>query len=607
LKGSPDVFRSSDLRAGDKQRRSAGFTLIEVMVALGILVLVTAAVYPQVVVGLRATGTARDITQAKGVGQARLEQMRSMPYYVGREAGDYIDILDTYYRNTTAPTIAPTCTGTMTALPATGWTGYVSAGAPHCPWEPAGPLYRRVINPIQSPGLGAFAMVVSTQFLAGSTPPSPVPPLPGYNSQTAGSDAPASSQVGTTIAVFYRSHGGVKYTTTYSQVERSAPLDPLIQSEAHATTVHVSSSARSWSDWNDGDTDPTETAYEQIQLQAQMGVVDLTGELFTGSRVVTNASPATGSTSLPSLVKGASTNLIAPVDVPYRSDTASDVFLPNGCKWICFGGTRTDQVSAFASDGLPKAGSATVPVRSMITSANRSGFWFDNGRWRNRMKFATGVPMVSLDTTVSNTMPGVRDCAVGGTGATNVTGYMAATGFLHATKDNVADPEIASCATAQSGTVRVLPTTFAPRGVVRITVHRASAYCRARIKSSSSATSDYLATVEYWNGYGYVNAGTIRPSNTSDPLDSVNLDVVVDPSSGLRLRDYVSSWSSLLGDDVIRRNSAKTAEVDVPGVVTLVTEPTRTFSNGWGPNNSDETSAISISVGAVSCQAADNR
>lgn len=576
------------------------------MVALGILVLVTAAVYPQVIVGLRAAGVARDVTQAKGVAQARLEQMRGMPYYVGREAGDYIDVLDTYYRNTTTPTTAPVCGSDMSSLPPVSWSGYVAAGGPRCPWEPSGPMYRRVINPVASPGLGVFSMVVSTQFLSSATPPVPVAPISGYNSQTAGKDAPAANQVGVTVAVFYRTQNGVKYVSTYSQVERTTAMDPLIESKAKVTTVHVSSATRTWAAWNPGDPDPSETTNDQPVVMADMGVVDLTGELFTGSRVVANASAATGSTSLPSSVSGAVTNLIAPADVAATGQTVGDTQLPNGCRWICLGTTRTDQVSASATDGLPNAGTPSMPVRALIPAgANRGGFAFDNGIWRNKMRL-TSDPMVSMDVSSTSTIPGVQDCVVGGATTPSTNAALAATGYLQATPNTDNDPVVGACATAQSNVVKVFPTTFAPNGILRVTLNKSIANCQARSKSSNVATGDYQATVQYWNGGGYSTAGTIRPGNTSDPLASVNLNQVIH-SSGLTLGDYVDSWSSLTAGGIIARSSGKSAEVTVPAVFTLVTGPTRTFMTGWANGNTDASSAISISMGAVSCKAGDYR
>ena len=66
-------------------RRDDGFTLVEVVVALAIVMVVAASLLPQLVAGIQATSTARTISQAKGVVQGQLDRMRNLPYYVSRQ------------------------------------------------------------------------------------------------------------------------------------------------------------------------------------------------------------------------------------------------------------------------------------------------------------------------------------------------------------------------------------------------------------------------------------------------------------------------------------------------------------------------------------------
>lgn len=592
----------------DRGRRAAGFTLIEVLAALGVLMIVAAALTPQVIAGLRATGVARDLTQAKGVSQARLEQMRAMPYFVGREAGDYIDLLDTYYRNTTAPSVTPACDANgVSALPPTSWTGFVPVAGKHCAWEPTGAMYRTIINPISAPGLGTFSMAINTQFLTAASVP--VTPLAGYNSQIAGSDQPAASQVGVTVTVFFKSHQGVRTTSTYTQVERSSPSDPLIESRAATTTVQVSSVARNWNDWMPGDPDPVESTAinDAVNLMATIGVVNLTGELFTGSRVIANVASASGSTSAPSSVSGASTNLTAPVDTPAVGATTGPASLPNGCRWICFGTTTTRDTSAATADGQPRVGTPTAPAQAIVpANSTNHGLWFDNGRWRNRLQLVNNQPMVSLDTSGSPVLPAVSDCKVGGVSVPDDPYAVRATGFLDATHTEDPNRHVQSCATAQAHTVRVFPTSFAPAGVLRVHLDRASAYCRTGSGTTTKATTDYAATVRYWNGSGYTTLPQVDPGNSTDPLAGVDLTQVIHPASGLTLGDYVQSWSSATSADIQERTSAESAQVTLPAVVAIHTGPTRTFATGWG-GGFDETSAISLAIGSASCEAVDHR
>ena len=77
---------------------------------------------------------------------------------------------------------------------------------------------------------------------------------------------------------------------------------------------------------------------------------------------------------------------------------------------------------------------------------------------------------------------------------------------------------------------------------------------------------------------------------------------------GLTLGDYVSSWRSLTSADAMTRTTATEAHVAMPGAFTMVTQPTREgVASGVGPNLADPVSAISVTVGAVSCKAGDAR
>ena len=584
---------SPDLR---RRLRDEGFTLIEVIVAMAIFMVVASAAAPVLLAGLRGAATARDVSQTKGVAQGQLEKMRDLPFYVGAAAGDYKDVLDTYYRcgptsistpaslpdcTSNVPTTTPSCASpTLTALPpATGWNGYVSATATHCVWEPAGPLYRVVVNPVVAPGLGAFAMTVSTQFLSGGTTPVAKAPVATYTSRAAGSDSPPTTQIGVTVAVFYKTASGVRYSVSYSQIEQGNAVTPTITTQATATTVRVASALN-----------------PDTNLLEQLGVVNLTGELYTGSRVVTTASAATAGDSLGQQINGARVNFIAPVDRTATSDTAGNVDYPtSGCTYQCFDKTKVDQASALASNGLPRAGTATAPVRAMITGdAGNGGFRFSNGTGDARLLLRGSDPMVSLDTASSspNTVFPVSSCAVQAAGSTSA--YLIGTGYLDATATGVA-----ACGTAQSNTVRLFPTTFAPDGVIKIVLQGATASCAVNKVGGGTATAASQATLKYWNGTGYTTVPTpLASTNATDPLAGVPLTTVVDTASGLTLGDYIASWKSATTSDVKTSTSTTTAQASIASTVSITTQPTRA---------ADATSLLAIDLGAVSCQASDVR
>ena len=101
------MSRSTDSSATRQPTRDDGFSLLEVIVALGLMLIVMTAVLPQLVVGIRAGARASEVTQAKGVVQGQLEKMRSLPFHVAPSAGNFIDVLDRYYPNLTAPSTTP--------------------------------------------------------------------------------------------------------------------------------------------------------------------------------------------------------------------------------------------------------------------------------------------------------------------------------------------------------------------------------------------------------------------------------------------------------------------------------------------------------------------
>lgn len=570
-----------------------GFTLIEVVVALGILAVVSTAIVAQVIVGLRAAATARDVSQSKGVAQARLEAMRNMPFFVGRSAGDYIDVLDTYYRHTTAPATAATCTsGSGLGMPQTSWSGYVPAATARCSYEPSGPMFRKVINPIAAPGLGTFAMVVNTQFLTATTPPAPVAPQAGYNSQVAGSDTPASNQIGVTVTVVYKTQSGFKSSSTYTQIGQRSPIDPLIQTSVNVSTVRVGS---------------VYGLVTPANARLDVGVVNLVGELSTGSKVSANATAGSAGTSLGQSAVGASVNASAPADEPAQSAVAGPDGLFGDCSLACIGNSQVSGVSAQSSNGLPLAGAPGTPISASVPSGTTlRGFQFDNGASGNRLRLDGTQPMVSLDTSSAPATDTVANCAFTGTGAPN---YLTATGFLDATKDTGSD-YVRACGTAQGGTIKVLPTTFAPDGIVQVDLFRASVDCRVNTAGSNHAAAtsiDYKAKVRYWNGGGYSTVPLVDKSNGSDPLTTVDLNQSIGPG-GLRLSDYITSWRSLAPGDVTVKATGSQSEAFLPGVVSIDTQPTREgVSGGVGPYSADAASGLSVQIGALSCKAKDVR
>ena len=224
-----------------RPRSDAGFSLLEVVVAIALFGVALAAAGPQMVASIRASGTAKLVSQAKGVLQGQLDAMRTLPFRVSPSAGDHRDLLDTYYRDLTPPGAAPAC-GTVTPNePLAAWTGYVSPANPaRCSYEQTGgAFYRKVIAPGTAGLPAGFAVVLNTSFVSATVTPLVLAPSEGYTSRVAGADRPPSSQVGVTATVLYSDHGRWKPVTAYTQIASRTASETRIKLDARATAVEI--------------------------------------------------------------------------------------------------------------------------------------------------------------------------------------------------------------------------------------------------------------------------------------------------------------------------------------------------------------------------------
>jgi len=561
------------------EARAEGFTLIEVMVALGIFLVMMTALLPQLVVGLKSTATARLVSQAKGVAQGQLDAMRNMPFHVGASAGDFKDVLDTYFRDRTTAG-APSCqSGGTFNQPQTSWSGYVEASAARCSYEPAGDLYRKVINPVTAPGLGTFAVVVDTQFLDADT--NPVAPSGNYTSQDDTRDTPASSQIGVTVTVVYDNRGTRRPVTTYTQIARRNPSEPRIRGDATVTAVQLGSST------------PTDGP-----LSMSAGLLNISGALFNTSRVTANLAATNAGLSSGGQASGASASMVAPPTVTVPATTVSEGGLPVwGCAYACWGATYSPELIADAQNGLPRAGTPSTPLQVLIPEgATRSGFMFGNGVPDPGLGLAP--VLVSMDTSPQPPTSGVVDCSPSGSGSRSL---VTASGYLHTTADTDATNPLTvdACAAAQTSWIALFSTADAPLGVVRIKLSHATARCRVSgAGHTPTTTPDYEAEVQYWNesASAYTTVPVITEGTVTDPLAAVPL--TTDVGGGHTLGDYITSWSALTADKVTATASGGVAAVTLPGVVTVSTQPVRA---------AEPASTVTLTVGALSCRAEDAR
>lgn len=592
----------------ERERRSprrgadAGFTMLEIVVAIAILGVAMAAAGPQMVASVQASSTAKLVARAKGVMQGQLDAMRTLPFRVSPTAGDHRDLLDTYYRDLTPPSAAPACLQGAAAGPRTASTGYVSwTDGGRCPYEPAaGAFYRTVIAPGTADLPAGFALVLDTTFVAPTANPTVLVPAAGYNTQRAGLDTPPSSQVGVTATVLYPLHGGWKPITAYTQIAARTATDLRIKLDARATAVEIGAGRISG---------------EGLTLTG--GQLDLAGSLSTTSRARANLSAFRASSSLTGRQEGAALAVEAPyanaVPITAGADDPTAV-----CTATCWAPSSIPSFVAAADNGLPRVGVPTLPglldpVQTQVPETlTRSGFQF---LAENPTLPGLSSTLVSMDPrpagyTAGNLVQSLYNCAFSGTGTPS---HLTASGYLNSTDDRATANPLAAeaCGGAHADMIRVFPTSFAPDGLLRITV-RSAAHCRvAGIGHTPSTDVSYRAEVQYWTwtpdplapygggaGHGdYVSAGVITPTTTDDPLAAISLATPV--SDTAVLGDYIESITGLTHDRVTAAGAGHVAEVTIPAVVAVQTQPVAGAANPG--------TAVSIAVGAASCRAEDNR
>jgi prepilin-type N-terminal cleavage/methylation domain-containing protein len=182
------------------RRGEDGFTLIEIAVSLSIFAVVMVALTLLFDTSLETASRSRFDELGKTVAQAKLEEIRALPYHVAQtdETGD-VDALDLYYPNLTGTSPIAGATGAYDAT-ANVWT-FTTTQATTADGE-------------------QFQVQTAVQFVVplGTGAVQPVAPLTGYNSDAANVDEPASDAVRAVVTV----------SRTSGAQQRSVSLDTVI-------------------------------------------------------------------------------------------------------------------------------------------------------------------------------------------------------------------------------------------------------------------------------------------------------------------------------------------------------------------------------------------
>ncbi|MFN2610209.1 MAG: prepilin-type N-terminal cleavage/methylation domain-containing protein [Actinomycetota bacterium] len=587
-------FRSKVTRS----REEEGFTMIEVLVSFTLLAIVTLGTVPLFVSGLRTSLVSKLDTGAKNLNQERIEIMRNLPFHIDVSSGEvtqtsgvceqpartdptgcrYTDLLDTYFRSLTV------ATSTTTA-------GYVNSAGLKTSDEPATPFYRFVINPITGLAGGTFnqnryAQYVSTQFLSvtstGNT--AAVTPRAGYDSQSPGNDFAQSRLVGVTVITTWTAGNQTKKLVSYTQIADGRPGTPKVTLEARVIALRVTGSLGS-----------------STQLTLDAGISNANGSQANGSEATVQAQGARADIIPGGSIDGATATASAPPDTNAATvNVAAQILQFSGQNVSCFAATGASNVSAAIAAQQPLVASSANPAQGLVkrTGSGCNGGAGTPSNVNVNLGFSNLPDSTLFNIDTSQYMVRVDDTS-GSPPSVSGQAYLQSSGG--------SGHSATSFGSANSQLIKILPTTFAPQGLVQVFITSASLTCTTN-GTIGSASAAFNITVNYWKrdpltgSSAYVSTNLQQGNPLVSPLSVAVLNstqVTVD-GTGLPvfLSSYIDTWNSLVNPISIISNPATSVTSNLGGIVQINTKPTR---------SGDPTSTIGIQVGSLTCTSEDNR
>lgn len=544
----------------DRRDGDAGFSLVEIMIALTIFAIVAIATAPLLVGGLKAGRAAQLNLQGKALGQERLEQMRNLPFHVARQNGQYLDVLDLYFRD-----LQPT--GALAPADVCAARTYNAATSTYsCRIDALGADY------------SGFSQVVEAKFLDFQR--QTVVPPGGYNSQTAGVDSPVSTLLGVAVTTSWMQNGKTSRFTLRSQLANAQADESALRASLNLSALNITSNL---------------TGGDILQFEA--GLISAEGSLTTGSTANLTVATAQAGRATGSSTSGAQLSLTAP---PGVLGTA-DVNEPNGqkldgtCALVCFGKTEIvgnkDVTVQSGQPQISKPGSQVLSGLRRTGSNVFSGFSYSNAAGPEinpDLRLIAGVPMVSAgDGSTIDVLHGQGFVDGAGTGSTAVR----------------------SGGSTRLNVLELFPTDFAPDGIVQIELDASLSCATGGGVGSVSAT--WSGKVRRWEQTAVAADGTaiggyqqvlLAPGGAllGNPttLAVLRPSLTVAGSPNVMLSRWISSWSAMTDPATATTATGPRTIGTIDAVVSVLSAPTRA---------SDPTSALNIAVGALSCVAEDNR
>lgn len=579
-----------------------GFTLIETMVALTILAIVSLSLVPLLVSGAKASILNQDATRAKNLTTARLEQMRSLTYYVSADNGSYTDFLDEYYPNlsTASTTITPT-----------GGTGvYVSSGT--VPGQSVSGAYYEVT--FTSPKLPTgYTQQVYTEFIAANTASTTsgntvITPSSSYSSSsTTGGDTPPSLTVGVTVVTSYTTPGGASHAfRAYTELGESSQQAALLVGEAGTTAMSVTANA------DDG-----------TALSATLGQVGITASMASASTASANASAATfsridpsGASTYPGL-SGATSSASAPPTsgttgtVSGSPGTVSSGSASSACGWGSVGPNSVSDVSATVANAQPDApedvGSGATPTPAVETQLIGSSGSCGDFAFNNVLDSASTVNPSLYGW--SDTAPLVQVPASDGASDVTTQAYVDTPALTFTSGNTVANPVASYSAVDFVKPVEVFPgTSFVTDDTygqaLIVAFLDVTLSCSG---TSSTATPSISGSLLVWEQPSATSAGAYQTvwssssSVTSLPSPS-SITVAYDAGTPVPLSNYITDTWSLGSLQQQSGTAGVSGDHTIPGLISIETQPT--VSADGAPVAG---TGATITLGRVSCVAEENR
>lgn len=560
-----------------RPRRSSddGFTLVEVMVSMMIFALIITSTTGVLLSSLRGLMQGRLDTLGKSLTQEGMEKVRNLPYFVSATvANGSPDLFDRYYVNTTS---------LAASNAATGFVADSSTARDTAKGDPvSGPFYRTVLSPISSdPKFSRFSQRIAVQLLDDSGAVVTSPSFDSASTGTAGKQ-PASLVAVTVTTLWTSAQGKPGKYSLYTRVADSDIRQPIVTLQGRISPLSISGMLSG-----------------SRELQVEVGDVNLDGSLSSST-----VASGTGQAGFAAIANGdrrdgAKDSVAAPPTATRASTTGvSQTLYDSGNPVGQLSNTRLDNLGASVDGGQPGAGTSTSPVTARMYGGGFGNYALTAdiaADTSSRLRLTPGVPILRLY---------APSCG-GSCETVRGTGYLTSVG-------GGTHSATAALGMATSGTFQLLPTSFAPDGLLQFTFSSATLTCSSSVTASpvASVGATYSAQLRYWTGSAYsswINLGisSTTPATATDPLAGIPLATtqVGTDSAGqpLYLANYVQAWGSLtraaLNENTKIATGGTTASVTLPGFLTIATVPLR----------SETDSTFALQMGGATCTAGDVR